>query len=79
MMQYVPKDGLYVYFRYDDQQTVMCVMNTSDKPMDVDFANYGERTSAFATAIDVVQSTSFDLSAKTKIPTKTMWVLELKK
>jgi glycosidase len=79
MMQYVPKDGLYVYFRYDDQQTVMCVMNTSDKPMDIDFANYGERTSKFSTAIDVLGSNSFDLSTKTKIPTKTMWVLELKK
>ena len=79
MMQYVPKDGLYVYFRYDDQQTVMCVMNTSDKPMDVDFANYGERTSKFSRAIDVLGSNSFDLSTKTKIPTKTMWVLELKK
>ena len=78
MMQYVPKDGLYVYFRYDDQQTVMCVMNTSDKSMDVDFANYGERTSKFSTAIDVLGSNSFDLSTKTKIPTKTMWVLELK-
>jgi glycosidase len=79
MMQYVPKDGLYVYFRYDDQQTVMCVMNTSDKPMDLDFANYGERTSKFSTAIDVLDSNSFDLSAKAKISTKTMWVLELKK
>jgi neopullulanase len=79
MMQYVPKDGLYVYFRYDDQQTVMCVMNTGDKPMDVDFANYRERTSAFSTAIDVMGSSAFDLSAKTKIPTKTMWVLELKR
>jgi glycosidase len=79
MMQYVPKDGLYVYFRYDDQQTVMCVMNTSDKQMDVDFANYDERTSEFSKAIDVLGSGSFDLSAKAKIPTKTMWVLELKK
>ena len=30
-MQYVPQDGLYVYFRYDANQTVMCVMNTADK------------------------------------------------
>jgi hypothetical protein len=53
-------------------------MNTSDKPMDIDFANYGERTSKFSTAIDVLGSNSLDLSTKTKIPTKTMWVLELK-
>ena len=29
LMQYVPIDGVYVYFRYDDAQTVMVVMNSS--------------------------------------------------
>ena len=29
MMQYVPQDGVYVYFRYDDKQTIMVVMNTA--------------------------------------------------
>ena len=23
LMQYVPQDGVYVYFRYDDKQTIM--------------------------------------------------------
>ncbi|UXE67369.1 MAG: cyclomaltodextrinase C-terminal domain-containing protein [Chryseotalea sp. WA131a] len=41
--------------------------------------SYAEQTSKFTTAIDVLSSNSFDLSTKTKIPTKTMWVLELKK
>ena len=31
LMQYVPENGVYVYFRYDDKQTVMVVMNTSKK------------------------------------------------
>ncbi|HCT24214.1 MAG TPA: alpha-amylase, partial [Chitinophagaceae bacterium] len=47
MMQYLPVDGLYIYFRYDAKQTVMCVMNTADKDMKVDFAKYGERTKGF--------------------------------
>ncbi len=29
MMQFVPEDGVYVYFRYDNNQTVMVVMNTA--------------------------------------------------
>lgn len=36
-MQYIPDNGLYVYFRYDAKQTIMCVMNTSDKAMPVNF------------------------------------------
>lgn len=77
MMQYVPKDGLYVYFRYDEKQTVMCVMNTDEKQHSVDFADYAERTKGFTSAKNIVdgslRNTNFE------IPAKTMWVLELGK
>ena len=33
MMQYVPENGAYVYFRYDNKQTVMCVMNQEEGPV----------------------------------------------
>ncbi len=36
-MQYIPENGLYVYFRYDAKQSVMCVMNTGDNAMPVNF------------------------------------------
>ncbi len=42
MMQYVPEDGLYVYFRFDDKQAVMCIMNTSEKTKHINFNNYPE-------------------------------------
>ena len=76
MMQYLPVDGLYVYFRYDAKQTVMCVMNTADKEMKVDFAKYAERTKGFSSAKDVV--TGNTLGSNFSIPAKQMWVLELK-
>jgi neopullulanase len=44
LMQYVPDDGLYIYFRYDDKQTVMCVMNTGDKTKYISMDNYPEMT-----------------------------------
>ena len=77
MMQYLPNDGLYVYFRYDDRQTVMCVMNTSDKEKKIDFNNFEERTKEFSKAVDIITGTTFDKSFS--IPAKKMWVLELKK
>ena len=33
-MQFVPQDGVYVYFRYDDKQTIMVVMNTAKENKD---------------------------------------------
>ncbi len=76
LMQYVPDDGLYVYFRYDDKQTVMCIMNTAEKEKEVDFNNYNERTKGFTKAIDVINGSSY--LNKFSLPAKQMLVLELK-
>jgi glycosidase len=76
LMQYIPKDGLYTYFRYDNKQTVMCLMNTAEKEMKIDFKDYTERTKTFTRAINIINGDV--LSASFTIPAKTMWVLELK-
>jgi hypothetical protein len=47
LMQFTPKDGLYVYFRYDAMQTVMVITNTGSKPISPDWNMYNERTGGF--------------------------------
>lgn len=79
MMQYVPVDGLYVYFRYDEKQTVMCVMNTDKKEHQVDFEKYSERTTGFSKATNVISNTTFKTADKTIISPMQMWVLQLEK
>lgn len=77
MMQYLPIDGLYVYFRYDAKQTVACIMNTSDQVRKIDFKeNYTERTKGFSSARDVL--TNQILSFNLELRPMSMLVLELK-
>ena len=54
LMQYLPKDGLYVYFRYDESSTVMIVLNASNNPNTLDWKQYAERTKGFNKAYDVI-------------------------
>ena len=75
MMQYLPEDGLYVYFRYDNKQTIMCIMNTSNSARNVDFNNFKERTAGFVGAKDIV--TGSQLSSQFSIPSMSMKVIEL--
>jgi glycosidase len=79
LMQYIPVDGLYVYFRYDNDQTIMCVMNTSDKQQVVNFSNYAERTAGFSTAVDVLNNASYKTSSTITIDSTHSLILELKK
>lgn len=78
MMHYQPNDGLYVYFRYDEKQTIMCIMNTSDKPKEVYAYDYPERSSGFQTAADVLTGKQFDLSRGINMGPMQMMVLELR-
>lgn len=78
MMQFVPEDGVYVYFRYDDKQTVMCVMNTNDKPMTIDTVRFAERIKEFKQGIEVTSGRSLNLGEKIAIDKKYLLVLELK-
>jgi glycosidase len=77
MMHYIPVDGLYVYFRYDAQRTIMCIMNTDNKDRHVDFTKYPERTTGFAKARNVISGELMKTSVSPVIPPMHMWVLEL--
>lgn len=77
MMQYLPEDGLYVYFRFDNNNTVMCVMNTDNKAREVNFAKYAERTHTFTTGKDII--TGNKIGAQFTIPAMSMQVIELTK
>lgn len=61
-MQFVPEDGVYVYFRYSQNQTVMVVMNTAKEEKKVNMARYSERTSGFSQYRDVINQTTGKLS-----------------
>lgn len=57
-MQFFPVDGVYVYFRYNNKQTVMVVMNTSKEEKTVKLNRYVERTNGFTQYKDVITKTS---------------------
>ena len=77
MTQYVPENGLYVYFRYDQKQTIMCVMNTSSTDKNIDFVNYTERTAGFKGGMDIVSGEK--TGTKYTMPAQTLKLIELTK
>jgi glycosidase len=79
MMQFVPQDGVYVYFRYNADKTVMMLMNGEEKEVTVSTARFAERTSGYTQAVNVATDEVLADMSQIKIPAKTTLVLELKK
>lgn len=79
LMQYLPKNGLYVYFRYNERQTIMCILNATDATQTFSFSDYTERTQGFTRVKDVLNNNVFNMPAQNDIPAQTLLVYELEK
>lgn len=77
LMHYVPVDGVYVYFRYNRTQTIMVVMNSNDKEVNLDTKRFAERMSGFNSASEVTTNTNLINLSEIKVPAKTAYIFEL--
>ena len=78
LMQYVPENGVYVYFRYNTEKTIMVIMNTNDAEAEVQTKRFEERIGKASGAVNVLTDEPIILSVSLKIPAKTTSVFELK-
>jgi neopullulanase len=79
LMQYVPAKGVYVYFRYDNKQTILCALNVDTLGASLNFADYAERTMGFESATDILTGNPYSLSEQMKLPARSIRILELKR
>jgi glycosidase len=78
LMQFLPKEGLYTYLRYDKQQTVMVISNTGDKKQQPDLAQMAERVEGFTKIRNVISGEIAELKTLELKP-KESFVFELLK
>ena len=83
LTQFIPRDGVYVYFRWDETDplaeggTVMVVLNTSGEDRQLDLARFQERILAHTTGTDVVTGAAYSLRQPLAIGAREALVLEL--
>jgi glycosidase len=79
MMQYVPEKGIYVYFRYNNQKTVMVIVNSNEQEVTLPSERFYERIKGLTKATDVITGTEYNSIQSFKLPPKKVLVFELKK
>lgn len=79
LMQFLPMDGIYTYFRYNNAQAVMVVMNGNKAEKTLETARFAERLNGFKSARNVVTDEIITNLSSLTIPAQSTLVLELRK
>jgi glycosidase len=79
-MHYMPKDKVYVYFRYNDKERVMVVINNNDKEQNFDLIRFAESLKGVSTGKDILSGKEITVDPKNKltVSAKSSLILELK-
>jgi glycosidase len=77
LMQFAPLEGVYVFFRYDAERTVMVVLNKNTKAVDLPLARFAERVSAGQRARDVLKGRTHTLGDHLTAPARGPLILEV--
>jgi glycosidase len=79
LKHFVPEGGIYTFFRYDDAETVMVIMNNNDEIKTVSTEHYAECMKGFSSGYDVINEQTISALDTIEVPAKTALVIELKK
>jgi glycosidase len=77
LMQFTPAGNVYVYFRYDDTDTVMVAFNRGDEAVDLGLDRFAERIGTKQSATDVIGGTRYSLTRPLPLKPGSVLVLEL--
>ncbi len=79
LKHYIPNDGVYVYFRYNCEESVMVVINLNDKESKtVSGAKYAESLQDLTSGTDIISGKKIENLDSFTIAPKTAMIIELK-
>ena len=79
LMHYLPDNNVYVYFRYNDTESVMVVVNNSKEKQTLKLDRFKESLASYSSGKDIISDANFDLKSELSIEGKSSLILELKK
>ena len=78
LTQFIPYDGLYVYFRHTADKTLMIVMSQNKEDKNLDTQRFAERMTGFTTAKSVLSGETISDLKTIKITANSFNLFELK-
>ncbi len=77
LTHYTPEKDVYVYFRYNETEKIMVILNNNETEQTLKIDRYAESLENIKTGTDVMSGKTFDLRNNLILPKQTALILEL--
>jgi len=78
LKQYIPQNGVYVYFRLHEKQKLMCIINTSADEISIDLNRFNDVLFSTTKLVNAMNDNIFTKPSGLVIPSKSFQIFELK-
>jgi len=79
LMHFEPQEKVYVYFRYDEEESVMVILNKNEASYHLKLNRFNERLDSFTKAKDVISEQKIEMKDSISLESMRAYVLELSK
>jgi len=79
LKHFIPENGVYVYFRYNDDESVMVILNNSEKEQVFTTERFAENLSGFNSGNEIISGKKLENLDEIIIPEKSAMIIELVK
>ena len=76
--QFLPQNNVYVYFRHNENETVMIVINNSKEAQTLDLSRFSDLIKKHKSSLDIISGNTIPLERTLTIDSKKSLILELK-
>ena len=77
LLHYVPENDVYVYFRYNNSERLMVVMNNNEHAQTMALKRYSQMLHGYSSGVDPLNWQNYKLTENLTIPAQTALILEL--
>jgi neopullulanase len=78
LMHFVPENGIYTYFRYNEDEAVMVVLNKNREERLLSTERFGEIMKGYSSGKEIITSANISNLSEIKVPAEAAMIIELK-
>jgi glycosidase len=78
LTQFLPQNNVYVYFRHNENEIIMVVINNSKEAQTIDLSRFSDIIKKHKSSLDIISGNTIPLEGSLTIDSKKSFILELK-